>query len=567
MPAATPSLPASIAALGRARPFTVWAIGLMLAGGLVLPQLYGILPFARMLDYGCAFALAGLATFHALRRAGHEGPAAFRRIALGAALGGLHYVPTLLPLPYAALTGPALSILGLLALGTGFLAWPWRRRLARDRMRNILESLGITLSVFTVAWLLMGSLSQVGDVSRSVMTVYLAQIATCLGVLTFWMIQRTSMALPEQAPAKRFVGLALLLLLAHCTLTAAAHGAGLYWASFLGHLTECLHQAASACLALAALSPVAKAEDGVSARVPLIRGALFPSVTSFAALILVALRIGFSSAPPSRSLLVLIILLMVVRFLAQGLMVVDLERLSLDLEARVEERTRRLEALHRATLADVRAKTMASLAAGLSHDLANVLNVIRLRLGLLRETAQPGQEKDLDVLEEASERAVAMTNRIKASSRLQETTPVPVDIPEWLTSRSGLLRAILGPGQHLETGTEGALTALVDPSALDQILENLASNARDAMGPCGRLVIRATAGPGLVRLEVRDDGPGIPPDRMPRLFEPFFTTKATGTGLGLPTVRNLVLQNHGSIQVESEPGQGAAFIVELPAAP
>jgi len=539
----------------------------MLAGGLVLPPLYNTHLIFRLLDYGCALALSGLAAFHALRRAGREGPAAFRWIALGAALGGLHYVPTLLPLPHPALTGPALSILGLLALGTGFLAWPWRSRLARDRMRNFLESLGITLSVFTVAWLLMGSLNRVGPVPRTVMTVYLAQIATCLGVLTFWMIQRTSMALPEQAPAKRFVGLALLLLLAHCSLTAAAHVVGLYQAGYVGHLTEWLHQAAVACLAFAALSPAVKSEDGASARVPLLRGALFPSVTSFAALLLVALRIGLSEAPLSRSLLLLIILLMVVRFLAQGLMVVDLERLSLDLEARVEERTRRLEGLHRSILADLRAKTMASLAAGLSHDLANVLNVIRLRLGLLRESATPAQGKDLDVLDEASERAISMTSRILASSRLKESRPQPLDIPGWLTDRSGLLRAILLPGQRLETHAEGRLTALVDPSALDQILENLASNARDAMGPGGRLLIRASAGPGLVRLEVRDDGPGISPEALPQLFEPFFTTKAAGTGLGLATVRSLVLQNHGSIRVESQPGQGAAFMVELPAAP
>lgn len=109
------------------------------------------------------------------------------------------------------------------------------------------------------------------------------------------------------------------------------------------------------------------------------------------------------------------------------------------------------------------------------------------------------------------------------------------------------------------------LQVLADTQSLDQILQNLVSNARDALGSGGTIRIAARPWSDGGRIEVQDDGPGIPADQLDQLFEPFYTTKPSGTGLGLATVRNLVLQNQGAIQVESAPGQGTIFSIDLPA--
>jgi signal transduction histidine kinase len=138
------------------------------------------------------------------------------------------------------------------------------------------------------------------------------------------------------------------------------------------------------------------------------------------------------------------------------------------------------------------------------------------------------------------------------------------DLAEWLDGHSSLLRALLLEGQRLELDVPKGLPVFADPQSLDQILQNLVTNARDAMAAAGLLRISACASPSMVRLEVRDDGPGIPSDHMAHVFEPFFTTKPSGTGLGLASVRNLVLQNHGTIHVESGAGQGTTFVIDLP---
>jgi len=187
-----------------------------------------------------------------------------------------------------------------------------------------------------------------------------------------------------------------------------------------------------------------------------------------------------------------------------------------------------------------------------------------MRLELLRETCNPTQLQTVDILGDASERAISMTRRILESGRFQDLTPVRLSLPQWFAEQEGLWRALLRPGQRLEIQSGEELWALADPQSLDQILQNLVSNARDAMGPGGTLRIVAEHRTDMVRLDVQDDGPGIPPGQLEHLFEPFYTTKPSGTGLGLATVRNLVLQNRGAIQVESTPGRGTVFSIDLP---
>jgi signal transduction histidine kinase len=538
---------------------------LLLAGNILLPLAYGSHPLVKILDYTGVFALAFWTAGLAWRRAHREGPSAFWLLGLGAALGGLRYAPTLLPLPHASIAGPAISILGLLALGTGLLLWPQQQmRMPRDRMRTSLDGIAIALSMFTLAWVALGPMDWVGHLPRGLVLVYVIQISVCLGLLALWLLQETRMGLPEQAPSKRFVRWAMIMLLSYSSLVALLRVAGYYRQGYLGHASEVLHQVANVLLALAALSP-----STTAASLPDQRGSsplrtLIPSVVSVAVLLLAALQAFRPHAEAPRILMGLSLGLLGVLMLRYGLLILDLENLSHGLEARVEERTRQLEDHHRVAMNNLRVRMMAGLAAGLAHDLNNLLGIIRIRLDLLRETCTPPQLENVAILHQASERAIAMTRRILTTSHLQEVAPVPFCLTEWMGTRLGLLRAQLLTGQRLEVQSTGDLHVFADPQSLDQILQNLVSNARDAMGAAGSIRITISPRPETVHLEVRDDGPGIPSEHMGSLFEPFFTTKPAGTGLGLATVHNLVLQNHGTIQIESGPGRGTAFFIELP---
>jgi len=547
----------------------VLGLAALVAGNLILPLFYGGgRPLVIGLDYLGVHLLAFWTTALAWRRARREGPPAFYLLGLGAGLGGLQYLPTLLRLPSAPLLGPAISITGFLFLGAGFLSWPRQIRMPRDRMRVSLDGLAIALSMFALAWLAMGLLPWTSRTSRAVTTIHAVHISAALGVLSLWLLQETRLMLPEQAPAKRLVRLAMVALLTRVSLAALLKMLGLYQ-GYLAHGTEVLHQVANFLLALAALSPPALPERAPSAHSKSRLWATVPSLLSLVVLLLLGLRIYLGGEEPSRPLLGpglgMALALMLVLALRHGLLILDLERFSRDLESRVEARTRELEQHHREALSNLRVRMMAGLAAGLAHDLNNILGIIRIRLDLLRETCAPRQIENMEVLQEASERAIAMTHRILSSGRTENLSPVPFCLTDWLGTRSGLLRALLRPGQNLIIRSAPGLAVFADPQSLDQILQNLVSNARDAMGPAGTLTLTLSAAPGQTLVEVRDDGPGFPPEHMARLFEPFFTTKPSGTGLGLATVRNLVHQNRGAIRVDSGPGRGTTFLIELPA--
>lgn len=554
----------SLAALWRSHPGALCGLFLLLAANTLLPLAYGSRLMVKGLDYGSVFVLALWTAGLAWRRARHEGPPAFRILGLGAVLGSLRYVPTLMSLPHAAMAGPTLSILGLLTLGIGFLTWPQQVRMPRERIRTTLDGCALVLSAFTLASVAMGSMDWVGRLPRALMLIYLLQISVSLSLLAFWLLQETRLGLPEQAQAKRYVRRALVTLLCHGCLVALLRVTGYYQHGYLGHGAEALSQVANVFLALAVLSP-----SSVSSVVPEQRPfsslrALIPSLVAVMVLLLIAVQVFRPHGSAPKPLLALGLALMAILMVRHSLLILDLERLSRELEARVEARTRELENHHREALSSLRVRMMAGLAAGLVHDLNNLMSAIRLRLGLLRETCTPSQLEDVNVLEDASERAIAMTRRILLSSRLQDLSPVAFNLTAWMNDQATLLRALLLEGQRLELALAPDLRVLADPQSLDQILQNLVSNAREAMGPTGTLRIQATPSVGHARLEVRDDGPGIPPEHMASLFEPFFTTKPSGTGLGLATVRNLMLQNHGTIHVESGAGQGTAFILELP---
>jgi len=195
---------------------------------------------------------------------------------------------------------------------------------------------------------------------------------------------------------------------------------------------------------------------------------------------------------------------------------------------------------------------------------------------LLLEDLAPDDSRrdDVEQIRKAAEGAAALTRQLLAFSRQQVLEPKVLDIRAIVAGTEKLLRRLIGADVQLATSLASDLGAVkADPGQLEQIIINLAVNARDAMPGGGRLTIEATGmeevegRPGRwVMLAVSDTGNGMDEQTKARIFEPFFTTKESGkgTGLGLATVYGIVKQAGGFIWVDSEPGRGTSFEVYLP---
>ncbi|HEX9582171.1 MAG TPA: PAS domain S-box protein [Gemmatimonadales bacterium] len=227
------------------------------------------------------------------------------------------------------------------------------------------------------------------------------------------------------------------------------------------------------------------------------------------------------------------------------------------------------------------------LAGGVAHDFNNILTAILGTSALLLDDVGPSSPFRTDILEiqSAAERAATLTRQLLAFSRKQILQPRVLSLNDSVSGLQGMLRRLLGEDVKLVTDLASGLGAVrVDPGQVEQVLLNLAVNARDAMAEGGTLSIttrnadldqtyarvRQGVGPGpYVMLAVADTGTGLSEEAKAHLFEPFFTTKGMGrgTGLGLATVYGIVKQSGGYIWVYSEPGQGATFKVYLPRVP
>lgn len=228
--------------------------------------------------------------------------------------------------------------------------------------------------------------------------------------------------------------------------------------------------------------------------------------------------------------------------------------------------------------------SLGQLAAGVAHDINNILTVIQGHAGLLLAAAAPESDaaKSASQIVAASERAAGFIRHLLAFSRKQIYRTKILDLNALLHNLESLLPRMLGGHIELETRYAPRLPHIAADTALvEQIVMNLAINARDAMPKGGKLVIEtsaldldsvsarrhAEARPGrFVCLTITDNGCGMEPALMQRIFEPFFTTKemGKGTGLGLATVYAVVKQHQGWIEVQSEIGVGTIFKVYLP---
>jgi len=229
-------------------------------------------------------------------------------------------------------------------------------------------------------------------------------------------------------------------------------------------------------------------------------------------------------------------------------------------------------------------QAMGQLAGGVAHDFNNLLTAMIGFCDLLLQRHGAGDPSFADIMQvkQNANRAASLVRQLLAFSRRQALQPRLLNVTDALAEISNLLRRLLGETIELKM-VHGRQLGLVrvDPGQFDQVIINLAVNARDAMPGGGTLTIRTNAatvdrpiqrGPELmpagdyVLIEVADTGTGIPRENLGRIFEPFFSTKevGAGTGLGLSTVYGIVRQTDGFIFVDSELGQGASFAIYLP---
>ena len=234
-------------------------------------------------------------------------------------------------------------------------------------------------------------------------------------------------------------------------------------------------------------------------------------------------------------------------------------------------------------------QAVGQLAGGVAHDFNNILTAIigHCDLMLMRHTPGDSDYDDIQQIRANSNRAASLTRQLLAFSRQQTLRPQVLQLPDIISEVSNLLKRLLGETVTLEVSHGRGLGAVrADPGQLEQVVMNLAVNARDA------ILARPPKGGGVLRIEtfavsaaevrkmgadfmpagdytalrISDNGSGIPADILPKIFEPFFTTKEVGkgTGLGLSTVYGIVKQSGGYIFAESPPGEGARFTLYLP---
>lgn len=232
-------------------------------------------------------------------------------------------------------------------------------------------------------------------------------------------------------------------------------------------------------------------------------------------------------------------------------------------------------------------EAIGQLAGGVAHDFNNVIGAIMLQLGMLKTDPRiPVDLKNsLSMLEASSKRAADLTRQLLLFGRRQPMKLQLLDLDVLLTNLLKMLRRLIGENKQLDfTGQPNLHWLEADPGMIEQVVVNMVMNARDAMGPGGRIQIESSLVEGqmpapwsdkgerplpgrYLKLSILDNGSGMDDETQRKLFEPFFTTKeqGKGTGLGLATIYGIIKQHQGWIEVQSKPGSGSRFDVFLPA--
>ncbi len=258
----------------------------------------------------------------------------------------------------------------------------------------------------------------------------------------------------------------------------------------------------------------------------------------------------------------------------------EIAKLNETLEARVEERTEELRRTQAQLVQSEKMRSLGQLVAGVAHELNNPIGFVHANLQLLheyvdkldseepsvRERAREAIRKLLSRSREGTERVKQIVQDLRTFSRMDQAELQDADLNQEIERTLGLAEPRFKDAVRVERDFAPLPRVRCYAGQLNQVFMNLIMNACDAMEGHGTLRIRTRPAPGGVRLEFSDDGPGLPPEVRDRIFEPFFTTKGVGqgTGLGLSISHGIVERHGGRLWVESEPGQGATFGVDLP---
>jgi signal transduction histidine kinase len=257
----------------------------------------------------------------------------------------------------------------------------------------------------------------------------------------------------------------------------------------------------------------------------------------------------------------------------------DLADANQRLYAEMEERAKAEEALRQSQ----KMEAVGQLSGGIAHDFNNLLTIMRGNLQLLEKRLAQGRtdvQRYLDGANEGFRRAAYLTQRILAFSRRQPLSPQPVNLSSLVTGMMELLRHSVGERVQIETRLKATWWTLCDANQMENVIINLAINARDAMPDGGRLTIETEdmrvdvpladvegmSSGEYVRLRVSDTGEGMTEEVRQKAIDPFFTTKpqGQGTGLGLSMTFGYIRQSNGFMKVDSELGKGATLTIFMP---
>jgi signal transduction histidine kinase len=530
----------------------------------------------------CLVALSSTALAMSARRARRAGPEAlgWKILSLSLLSNTLIQVVRIpnfigFPLPKVIQNGSIfLQVLGSLFLVWTLLSWHLAPKTRFDRIRHGLDGLLFALAVFFILWgLVLGPVflsDRFPIVERFIWLGTFLVYDLLLGLAVFF-------GLTEPA---RFRG--PLGWLAAAFLLAALHN--FKWLLDVLSGNPVLHFPAGPFIFAiplaylgAVLSPHPVGPTGFAADQTRVVHVL-PYVPVLGATMLGVWLLVTGAGPGHRLILVWLALsLVIVLLLRQYLALRDFSTLSSNLETRVVERTEALEKVQAMLLRTERLNSLATLGAGLAHDMNNLLSAIQSRAELVIMDLDDGKvpnREDMVRVQEVTQRAATLSSRLMALGRQDSEPPRAMDLTLELKAIQPLLQVLLPRNQSLQLDQEaGPVPFLGTRGMLEQILVNLVGNARDAMPSGGTITLRSrmprpdekTGGP---LLEIEDNGTGIPKELQAQLFQPFFTTKASGvgTGLGLVCVKSLLETAGGSIGFVSSP-LGTTFQIRLPRLP
>jgi signal transduction histidine kinase len=470
-------------------------------------------------------------------------------------------------LPWEPALLKGLSVMtGILTLA-GVLNFPRRRAQEGGDRRRLLDGLLFATSVLFLLWVagVHGTLRSGNQALGLRVFVAYLQVALLGGGLVFM----TSNQLHRAQGPLGWLGasaLAWLVVLSSWTMAGLPQNPEvLGWWPLVGCIP--LFQG------LAAWSPSPAEEPSEASDTPRL-ARLLPYVPVLGALGVMAMLILAAPLYLVRGASGIFLVMVVLLLLRQVQAIQDLEAARRTLEDRVQQRTAALEQAQNTLLRAERMNTVALMGAGLAHDLNNLLCAVKSTADLAVLNLEDGiatGEKELNRIAQAADRAAVLTRRLMGFARREGEELSTMDLGREVREMEVTLRFLVPRSVvlRIDAPEHEAIQVRSSRLRLEQMLVNLVANAVDAMPGGGKLGIRvARGGPQQEQamIEVSDSGVGMTEEVLARIFDPFFTTKAPGkgTGLGLPSLKAMVEEGKGRLEVESTPGRGSRFRILLP---